>query len=126
MMVTGPHGRTDAAGAEAVTRALSYAKDVLRQGMPRAAVEEVLRAQGFDAASASAIVERADQTKNERRAAGQRQMIMGGVICAIGLIVTIVSYTAVEHAGGTYVVAWGAIIFGGIRFFRGLVQATDK
>ena len=27
-------------------RAMSYAKDVLRQGMPRAAVEVVLRAQG--------------------------------------------------------------------------------
>jgi hypothetical protein len=94
--------------------------------MPRAAVEEVLRSQGFDAASASAIVDRADQTKNERRAAGKRQMIVGAVICAIGLIVTIVSYTAVEHGGGTYVVAWGAIVFGGIRFFRGLIQATDK
>ena len=35
-------------GAEAEERALSYAKDVLRQGMPRAAVEEVLRAQGFE------------------------------------------------------------------------------
>jgi len=43
-------------GAEAEERALSYAKDVLRQGMPRAAVEEVLRAQGFDPAAASGPV----------------------------------------------------------------------
>jgi hypothetical protein len=111
---------------DALERAMSYATDVLRQGMPRAAVEEVLRAQGFDAAAASAIVARADGVKNARRVAGRRHMIMGGVICAIGVVVTVVTYTAAENGGGTYVVAWGAIVFGAIRFFRGLIQMTDK
>jgi hypothetical protein len=106
-------------------RALSYAKDVLRQGMPAAAVEEVLRAQGFDPATASAFVERANRTKNERRVAGRRHMVTGAVLCAIGIVITVVSYNAAAH-GGTYVVAWGAIGFGAIQFFRGLIQATDK
>jgi hypothetical protein len=26
------------------------------------------------------------------------------------------------EGGGTYIVAWGAIIFGAIQFFRGLIQ----
>jgi hypothetical protein len=112
---------------DAFERAMSYAKDVLRQGMHRPAVEEVLRAQGFDAATASAIVERADAAKNERRVAGRRHMILGGVICAIGIVVTIATYTAAENAGGgSYVVAWGAIVFGAIRFVRGLIQMSDK
>jgi hypothetical protein len=128
MTGTGPlQGNTGAIGAEAEERALSYAKDVLRQGMPRAAVEEVLRTQGFDPAAASAIVERANKTKDERRVAGRRHMIMGGVVCAIGTIITVWSYTAAEEGGGgSYVVAWGAIVFGAIQFVRGLVQVTDK
>jgi hypothetical protein len=98
----------------------------MRQGMPRTAVEEVLRAQGFDEAAARAIVERADRTKDERRVAGRRHMIMGAVVCAIGIVITVVSYSAVEDRGGTYVVTWGAIVFGAIQFVRGFVQITDK
>jgi len=120
-------GGSGAVGAEAEERALSYAKDVLRQGMPRAAVEEVLRAQGFDPAAASAIVERANRTKDERRVAGRRHMIMGAVVCVIGIVITAWSYTVAEEGGGgSYVVAWGAIVFGAIQFVRGLVQITDK
>jgi hypothetical protein len=110
----------------ATARALSYAKDVLRQGMPRAAVEEVLRAQGFDAATASAIVEQANRTKDERRVAGRRHMYTGAVVCAIGIIITVATYNAAAEHGGSYFVAWGAIVFGGIQFFRGLIQAMDK
>ncbi len=120
-------GGSGAIGAEAEERALSYAKDVLRQGMPRAAVEDVLRAQGFDPAAASAIVERANKTKDERRVAGRRHMIMGAVVCVIGIVITVWSYAAAEEAGGgSYVVALGAIVFGAIQFVRGLVQVTDK
>jgi hypothetical protein len=115
------------AAAPDFERAFSYAKDVLRQGMPPAAVEEVLRAQGFDAATASGIVERADQSKNERRVAGRRHMITGAIVCAVGTVITVWSYTAAEEGGGGhYVIAWGAIVFGAIQFFRGLIQMTDK
>jgi hypothetical protein len=125
MTGTGSSQGSGAVATESFQRALSYAKDVLRQGMPRAAVEQVLRAQGFDAAAASAIVERANRTKDERRVAGRRHMITGGVLCTFGIIVTAATYSAAQH-GGTYLVAWGAIVFGGIQFFRGLIQATDK
>jgi hypothetical protein len=46
-------------------------------------------------------------------------MLVGGIWCAGGAVVTIITYQAAA-AGGTYVVAWGAIIFGGIQFLRGL------
>ena len=112
---------------DAAERAFSYAKDVLRRGMPREKVEEVLRAQGFDPATASAIVQQADGLKNERRNAGKRHMITGAIFCVAGIIITAVSYSAAaEGGGGTYVVTWGAIIFGGIQFFRGLIQYSEK
>lgn len=47
-------------------------------------------------------------------------MIVGAVICGIGLVVTIGSYASAAVGGGRYVLAWGAIVFGGLRFFRGL------
>ena len=119
-------GASGAVAPDALERAMSYAKDVLRQGMPRAAVEGVLRAQGFDAAAASSIVESADKMKNERRVAGRRHMIMGAFICVIGIALTAYTYSSVAEKGGTYVIWWGAIVFGAIQFFRGLSQTTDK
>jgi hypothetical protein len=47
-------------------------------------------------------------------------MLKNGVICVIGLGVTLVTLFIAEDKGGSYVVAWGAILFGGIGFFRAL------
>jgi hypothetical protein len=51
----------------------------------------------------------------------ERQMLYGGIVCVAGIVVTGVTYLAASGpGGGTYLVAWGAILFGGLRFFRGL------
>jgi hypothetical protein len=119
-------GGTAAISPAALERARSYAKDVMRQGMPGAKVEEVLLAQGFDPATASAIVTEANRTKDERRVAAKRGMIIGGVISAIGLALTVATYiSAARHGGGTYVIWWGLILVGAIRIFRGWNQYTD-
>jgi hypothetical protein len=47
-------------------------------------------------------------------------MVVVGLWCVGGTIVTIVTYQAAS-GGGTYMVAWGAIVFGGIQFLRGLM-----
>lgn len=51
-------------------------------------------------------------------------MLTGGIIFAAGFIITFWTYSSALN-GGTYVVAWGAIIFGAIRFFRGMSN-TEK
>jgi hypothetical protein len=53
--------------------------------------------------------------------AGLKNMLVGGVVCFIGLAITIGSYVAAEP-GGVFYLAYGPIIFGGIQFFRGLAQ----
>lgn len=53
------------------------------------------------------------------RADGRKSMLIGGIVAAIGLVITIGSYAAAT-GGGTYVVTWGAIVFGGLQFFRGV------
>ena len=51
----------------------------------------------------------------------KRNMVFGGMLCVVGLVITVGSYSAAISGSGRYLVAWGAMIFGGIRFFRGLV-----
>jgi hypothetical protein len=50
-------------------------------------------------------------------------MLVGGLWCGGGLLVTALSYAGSSNGGG-YVFAWGAIIFGGVQFFRGLLAKS--
>ena len=58
------------------------------------------------------------------RAAANKRMLWGAVWCGGGIIVTVVSYFAAASSpiGGTYVVAWGAILFGGFGAAGSLLQ----
>jgi hypothetical protein len=59
------------------------------------------------------------------RDAAARDLWMGGLIFAIGVVVTGVSYAmAMEAGGGKYVFAGGALIVGAIRLVRGLIGWT--
>lgn len=53
--------------------------------------------------------------------AGRLWMVISAVVFAVGALVTLVSYSAAE-AGGSYVVAWGAMVFGALFFLAGYLQ----
>jgi len=55
---------------------------------------------------------------------GQRNMLYGALWCTGGIIITLVTYGMASSGsgGGTYVIAWGAVLFGAIQFFKGLFQ----
>lgn len=53
-------------------------------------------------------------------------MMIGGLWCIGGIFVTVVTYSAATSRGGVYVVAWGAILFGGYRFLRGLLARNKS
>ena len=82
-----------------------------------ALIENGLRAEDADVV----IANLQNQYKQEKREAGNKNMLYGALWCVGGLLVTILTYSAVSD-GGTYVVAWGAVIFGAIQFFKGLFQ----
>jgi hypothetical protein len=65
---------------------------------------------------------KAATSDNPVRAAAEKRMIHGAIWCIGGIVVTAVSYASAASSpfGGTYIVAWGAIFFGGLRFFQGL------
>lgn len=82
-----------------------------------ALIETGLRAEDADVV----IANLQNQYKQEKREAGNKNMLYGALWCVGGLLVTILTYSAASD-GGTYVVAWGAVIFGAIQFFKGLFQ----
>lgn len=56
---------------------------------------------------------------------GLRNVLFGFGIALAGTVVTVASFNA-SGPGGTFVVAWGAIIFGGIQGIRGIVQLLNR
>jgi hypothetical protein len=69
-----------------------------------------------------AVGPRANGTdRDDRRADAMKNIAVGGLICLAGIVITAVSYS-MASGGGRYFITWGAIVFGGIRFFKGLSQ----
>lgn len=64
------------------------------------------------------------QSFNPEREHGLRNIIIGGAIMLVGILVTVVTYALASESatGGYFIVAWGAIVFGGIRLVRGILQ----
>lgn len=60
--------------------------------------------------------------KEEKRKTASKDLIVGGLWFLGGISVTVITYSSASSGGGTYVVAYGAIIFGGIQFIRGLMR----
>ena len=54
----------------------------------------------------------------------KKNMIYGALWAVGGTVLTLWTYSSASSGGGRYVVAWGAIIFGAIQFFRGLSQLS--
>lgn len=52
---------------------------------------------------------------------GKKNMLYGALWFIGGVVVTVGTLSAAS-GGGTYIVAWGAILFGGIQFVQGLIQ----
>jgi hypothetical protein len=61
------------------------------------------------------------KAQQSAKAAAQRNMLIGGAWCVGGLAITIVTYASASDGGGTYFIAWGPAIFGGLQFVRGLI-----
>jgi hypothetical protein len=52
---------------------------------------------------------------------GVRAMVVGLCVCIAGIVITAVTYSAASN-GGHYIVAWGAVLFGGLQFLRGVFE----
>lgn len=61
-----------------------------------------------------------DLIQEMRAKVHRRQMLVGAACVIVGIIVTVGTYSSARR-GGSYIVAWGAILFGAVDFVRGFV-----
>jgi hypothetical protein len=106
----------------------SVAGQQMRNGVAPAVIEKNLTERGLDAEAAAIVVSNLMQAKaNALKQAGRKNMLYGALWCIGGIVVTALSFQAAANAGGgKYVLAWGAILFGGIQFFRGMIQSLGR
>jgi hypothetical protein len=87
-------------------------------------VKEALMARGVDEQQATTIIDNVESEIAEaHKAKANKDMLWGAVWCVGGIIVTAATYSAASNGGGRYFVAWGAILFGGIQFIKGVIAS---
>ncbi len=64
-----------------------------------------------------------DPYEQARRARANRNILIGAIFFAVGLLITIGTYhsAASSRGGGTYIIAWGPMLFGFLRMIRGIM-----
>lgn len=100
------------------------AATLANEGKSKPKIEIELQAMGLNQESASIVVAKVFRLRKKAyREAGARNMFVGALWCVGGTAFTAWTYQMASH-GGVYFVASGAILFGGIQFFRGLGQVV--
>jgi len=121
---------------------VSYANRRLAKGTRVAEVDQELVERGLDRERAALLVQKVVTSRlrevasevpsgptagainwaaRAQRDGAHNDIVLGAVICAAGVLFTAITYSAAK-GGGTYVVAWGAIVFGAIRMFKGMAN----
>jgi len=96
------------------------------EGYSARRVKGFLMEKGLDEELALRVVADVSAVRHAaRRKAAEKSMAIGGVWLAIGSVVVIATHVAAE-GGGTCIVACGAILLGGFKFVRGLVQYAGQ
>ena len=113
---------------EIVEAILAFTAEQIQNGTPGFKIEQMLVERGLDQETASTVV--ADVRRMRREALqshAKKNMLYGALWCIGGIVITVVSYGAAASGsgGGTYVVTWGAVIFGAVQFIRGVIQLNE-
>jgi hypothetical protein len=114
---------------EALDGLVDEAERLAEDGRTIPQIEAHLKARGVDEAAAAGIAERAwNMPADRRKRAGRRNLISGGLLCLLGLLVTAGSCVAAASSpgGGRYVVAWGVVLVGLLQGLRGIAQLNPK
>jgi hypothetical protein len=60
--------------------------------------------------------------ESERRSARSHNILVGMILLVVGIIITAATYDSASRQGGTYIIAWGPMVYGAIRLFKGLAS----
>jgi hypothetical protein len=65
-----------------------------------------------------------DELEREQRSRGARQLGLGALFLLAGIVITAVTYGGASQSGGTYVIAYGPIVYGIYSIIRGIVTMS--
>ena len=134
-----------------VAAVFAYADGQLTTGKSPVDVEQDLMSKGMEPESALSVVEKIVHERHRqaaerarvmaqrereriahrrrvmamRAAAAQRTMMMGAMICAAGVLMSLLTHST-SMSGAPYVVAWGVILVGAVRFLSGAAMASTS
>jgi hypothetical protein len=112
---------------QAVEAVYGFAAEQMQHGVAPSGIAKSLTERGLDSEAATTVVHHLEQAKAEAsKRAGEKNMLFGALWCIGGIALTALTFRAAANSGGgRYIVAWGAILFGGIQFIRGLIQSSS-
>lgn len=120
-----PPGPSALASPEIAQEVYTHALDALRAGVPIPEIESSLVRAGLTPAEAAETVATLARLRIEAlKEQARKNMLFGALWRGGGALVTFASFAAAEGGGG-FVLAWGAILYGAIQFFRGLTMSTE-
>lgn len=109
---------------EIVDAIYAFAREQLEQNVPNGTIQSLLVDRGLDQDLAAMVIANLIQSESAAYStAGKQNMIFGALWFFGGVAVTVFTKMG-AGAGGVYIVAWGAIVFGAVQFIRGAVQCN--
>lgn len=113
---------TDTTENDYVMAIYQHAAELLDSGKSPEDVVANLVEQGLDAESANTVLNSIIEGRLEHKNAQAKKNILYGSLWALGgTLVTLATLSAAK-GGGSYVVAWGAIVLGAVQLLQGLFQ----
>ncbi len=91
-------------------------------GADNAAIYNVLVSKGLDPVMAQVIINSGLTYVKSVRSVAQSDMLFGGLWLLGGVLITVGTYAAASGSGGFYLITFGPIIYGLIRFFKGVAK----
>jgi len=109
-------------------KAVAYVIDQVSRGASAVEIRHGLITSGTSEAEADRALDTIVDHKRSRKsgrsggmAAGAKHLMVGGLVCLVGIGITVGSYMLTEP-GGYFMLAWGPIVFGGMEAFYGIVM----
>lgn len=105
-----------------------FTVEAMSRDASNAEIQAILVERGLDQQMVATVVGNAREKRSkEIFSAGMENIAYGAIWFIGGIVVTAGTYlVAASAGGGAYVVTWGAVVYGAIRFFRGLIQLRGK
>lgn len=99
------------------------AEMMMNQGLSRRQVQGGLVLRGLDPPTAERVAGELERLRSAAcRSAGRKHILTGAAWCLGGLLLTAASWFAADRTAGVFLVAWGAILFGGLKGVYGSLR----